>query len=111
MEYQDPGAADATSNQEGTSVDENGDGVKAGTAHQSLPQPTSLVSVMTVSDVSDVLCAHNCPAEYCHDHEHNSLCPSFEGQVHYPQRPSTPTRNPREQLWTHHWVHPQQRQQ
>ena len=70
MEYQDPGAADATSNQEGTSVDENGDGVKAGTAHQSLPQLASPVSVTAISDLSDVLCTHNYPTEYCHDHQH-----------------------------------------
>ena len=48
----------------------DGIGVEAGTAHQSLPQLSSLVSIMTIRDVSDMLCTHNCPTEYCHDHKH-----------------------------------------
>ena len=68
LEYQDTEAANTTSNQEGEGMEADGIGMEVGAAHQSLPQPTSLVSVMTVSDVSDVLCAHNCPAEYCHNH-------------------------------------------
>ena len=46
----------------------DGIGMEAGAAHQSLPQSTSPVSITTVSDISNVLCAHNHPAEYCHNH-------------------------------------------
>ena len=68
LEYQDPEAANTTSDQEGEGVEADGVGVEVGAAHQSLPQSISLVSIMTVSDISDVLCAHNCLTEYCHDH-------------------------------------------
>ena len=70
MEYQDPEAADTASNQEGEGMEADGIGVEAGTAHQSLPQLSSLVSIMTIRDVSDMLCTHNCLTEYCHDHKH-----------------------------------------
>ena len=70
MEYQDPGATDTASNQEGEGMKADGIGVEVGTARQSPPQSSSLVSITTVSNISDVLCAHNHPAEYCHDHEH-----------------------------------------
>ena len=36
----------------------------------SLPQSSSPVSITTVSDISNMLCTHNCPTEYCHDHKH-----------------------------------------
>ena len=63
------------------SVEADGVGVEAGTTHQSSPQSQSLVSVMTVSDISDVLCAHNRPAEYCHDHQHYAIfVPPLEGK-------------------------------
>ena len=68
LEYQDTGAANTTSNQEGEGMEENGTRVEAGANHQSPPQLTSPVSVTTVSDISDMLCTHNCPAEYCHNH-------------------------------------------
>ena len=68
LEYQDDGATDTTSNQDGEGVETDGVGMEAGAAHQSLPQSTSLVSITTVSNVSDMLCAHNRPTEYCHDH-------------------------------------------
>ena len=59
----------------------DGVGVEAGTNHQSLPQLSSPVSVTTKSDISHLLCAHNCPAEYCHDHEHNPVfVPPLEGK-------------------------------
>ena len=70
VEYQDPEAVDATSNQERESMEEDGTGVEAGAAHQGLPQLQSLVSVTTISDISNMLCTHNRPTEYCHDHEH-----------------------------------------
>ena len=69
MEYQDPGVIDTAGDQEGASMEEVGTGVEAGATHQSLPQLQSPVSITTVSDISDMLCTHNCPAEYCHDHQ------------------------------------------
>ena len=81
MEYQDPEAADTASNQEGEGMEADGIGVEAGTAHQSLPQLSSLVSIMTIRDVSDMLCTHNCLTEYSHDHKHckgvHSLMPDL----------------------------------
>ena len=63
------------------SVEANGTGVEVGTNHQSLPQPSSPVSVTTESDISHLLCAHNCPAEYCHNHKHNPVfVPPPEGK-------------------------------
>ena len=73
LEYQDTGSTNAGGDQEGASMEANGVGVEAGTAHQSLPQLSSPVSVTTISDISDMLCAHNCPTEYCHEHVMNSL--------------------------------------
>ena len=69
MEYQDPGVIDTAGDQEGASMEEVGTGVEAGATHQSLPQLQSPVSITTVSNISDMLCTHNCPAEYCHDHQ------------------------------------------
>ena len=51
----------------------DGVGVEAGTAPQGPPQSSSPVSVTTVSNISDVLCAHNCPTEYCHNHKHHVI--------------------------------------
>ena len=68
LEYQDTGAANTTSDQEGEGMEVDDTGVEAGATHQSPPQSTSPVSVMTISDISNMLCAHNCPAEYCHNH-------------------------------------------
>ena len=59
----------------------NGVGVEMGTNHQGLPQLSSPVSVTTESDISHFLCAHRCPAEYCHDHKHNPVfVPPPEGK-------------------------------
>ena len=48
----------------------NGTGVEVGTACLSPPQSSSLVSIMTGSEISNMLCTHNRPTEYCHNHEH-----------------------------------------
>ena len=81
LEYQDPGSADAGGNQAGKSVEADGIGVEAGATHQSPPQAQSLVSITTVSNISDVLCAHNCPTEYCHGHQHYPIfVPPLEGE-------------------------------
>ena len=81
LEYQDTGSTNTGGNQERESVEAHGVGVEVGTAHQGLPQSSSLVSVTTVSSISDVLCAHNCPAEYCHDHKHYPIfVPPLEGE-------------------------------
>ena len=79
LEYQDTGSANAGGDQEGTSVKANDAGVEVGANHQSLPQPSSLVSV--VSDISNLLCAHGNAAEYCHEHKHNPVfVPPLEGK-------------------------------
>ena len=81
LEYQDPGSTDDGGNQEGTSIEADGIGVEAGATHQSLPQSRSPVSVTTVSNISDMLCTHNCPTEYCHDHQHYPVfVPPLEGK-------------------------------
>ena len=81
LEYQDPGSADTGGDQEGMSMEADGVGVEVGTNHQGLPQSSSPVSVTTVSDISDVLCAHNCSAEYCHNHNHYPVfVPPLEGK-------------------------------
>ena len=81
LEYQDTGSTNARGDQEGTSVEANGAGVEAGTDHQSPPQSASPVSVTTKSDISHLLCTHNRPAEYCHDHKHNPVfVPPPEGE-------------------------------
>ena len=80
-EYQDTGSANARGGQEGTSMKANSIGVEVGANHQSLPQLSSPVSVTTVSDISNLLCTHNCPAKYCHEHEHNPVfVPPPEGE-------------------------------
>ena len=62
-------------------MEAHGVGVEVGTAHQGLPQLSSLVSVTTVSSISDVLCTHDCSAEYCHDHKHYPIfVPPLEGE-------------------------------
>ena len=81
LEYQDTGSANAGGDQEGMGMEAKGVGVEARTNHQSLPQLSSSVSVTTVSDISNLLCAHNHPAEYCHEHEHNPVfVPPPEGE-------------------------------
>ena len=81
LEYQDTGSANARGNQEGTSMEANGVGMEAGANHQSLPQSSSPVSVTTISDISNLLCTHNGPAEYCHEHKHNPVfVPPPEGK-------------------------------
>ena len=61
LEYQDTGSINARGNQEGESVEAHGGGVEAGTNCQSLPQSSSLVSVTTISDISNLLCATTVP--------------------------------------------------
>ena len=81
MEYQDQEAANIGSDQEGEGMEADGIGMEAGTTHQSLSQPSSPVSITTISDISDVLCAHNHPAGYCHNHQHYPVFfPPLEGK-------------------------------
>ena len=72
------------SDQEGVSMEADGVGVEAGTAHLAPPQLSSPVSVTTVSDISNVLCTHNRPADYCHEHEHHVIFvpPLCQGPSH-----------------------------
>ena len=107
LEYQDPGSADAGGNQAGKSVEADGIGVEAGATHQSPPQVQSLVSITTISNISDVLCAHNCPTEYCHGHQHYPIfVPPLEGKyiahnILQQAREAHKVGVGR----THHWVH------
>ena len=81
LEYQNPGSTDAGGDQEGVSMEADGVGVEVGTAHQGLPQSSSPVSVTTVSNISNVLCAYNRPTEYCHGHKHHVVfVPPPEGE-------------------------------
>ena len=62
-------------------MEADGTGVEVGTAHQGLPQLSSPVSVTTVSDIPNMLCAHNCPTEYCHNYNHYPVfVPPPEGE-------------------------------
>ena len=59
----------------------DGIGVEAGVTHPSPPQSWSPVSVTTVSDISNLLCAHNHLTEYCHDQQHYPIfVPPLEGK-------------------------------